>query len=76
MTIKCIDVSGEGLYHHEVGNQECTSGWCDGDRYPKHCKCGGLIHADFGDEGLDGYWLYKKCDKCGDNYQEISNQAK
>lgn len=61
---------GEGLYQHEVGNEECCEGWCGGG-YPLHCKCGGLIHADFGDEDYDcNYWLYKKCDKCGDDYEE------
>ncbi|KKT30333.1 MAG: hypothetical protein UW18_C0018G0011 [Microgenomates group bacterium GW2011_GWF1_44_10] len=61
-----IDVSGEGLCLHEVGNRDCQEGWC-GNFYPKSCECGGLIHADFGDEDSDcNYWLYKKCDKCGE----------
>lgn len=60
-----IDVSGEGLYQHEVGNAECEEGWC-GNNLPKPCPCGGLIHADFGDENYDcDYWLYYKCDRCG-----------
>jgi hypothetical protein len=62
-----IDVSGEGLYKHIVGNENCTEGWCASLEYPKKCKCGGLIHADFGDEDSDcNYWLYTKCDKCGE----------
>lgn len=60
-----IDVSGEGLYSHEVGNENCDEGWC-GTGSPEKCECGGLIHADFGDEnGVGDYWLYTKCDKCG-----------
>ena len=61
-----IDVSGEELYEHIIGNIDCNEGWC-GDSYPKICECGGLIHADFGDEDGDcNYWLYTKCDKCGE----------
>lgn len=63
-----IDVSGEGLYEHEVGDKDCCAGWC-GRRtgYPRPCpSCGGLIHADFGDENFEcDYWLYIKCDQCG-----------
>jgi hypothetical protein len=67
-----IDVSGEGLYSHEVGNKDCDAGWCGSSGYPRPCKCGGLIHADFGDEDSDcNYWLYLKCDKCGEDYEEI-----
>lgn len=71
--METIDVSGEGTYRHEIGNKDCYTGWCGGvSDYPKQCKCGGLIHADFGDEEWDGsYWLYKKCDICGENYEEI-----
>ena len=59
-----IDVSGEELYQHTVGNKHCREGWC-GSSFPKSCTCGGLIHADFGDENADcDYWLYTKCDKC------------
>lgn len=63
-----FDVSGEGLYQHEIGDEACCEGWCAGrsGAYPKPCACGGLIHADFGDENEDGYWLYTKCDKCGE----------
>lgn len=55
-------------YEHIRGNKECTEGWCSSSEYPKECECGGLIHADFGDENADGdYWLYTKCDKCGES---------
>jgi len=63
---KTIDVSGEKVYSHIVGDKDCASGWCGSD-YPKPCPCGGLIHADFGDEDSDcNYWLHTKCDKCGE----------
>ena len=63
---KTTDVSGEGIYEHAVGDRNCQQGWCIAGGYPKPCSCGGLIHADFGDEDYDGnYWLYTKCDKCG-----------
>jgi len=67
MTDKHIDVSGEGVYQHEIGDSDCCEGWCGGGfSYPRQCECGGLIHADFGDENSDcDYWLYTKCDKCG-----------
>lgn len=49
---------------HYVGDKECSGCW---DGYPKPCSCGGLIHACFGDENYDGdYWLYYKCDMCGE----------
>ena len=62
-----FDVSGEGIWSHVVGDADCKSGWCGGiSGYPKPCPCGGLIHADFGDENYDGdYWLHTKCDRCG-----------
>jgi len=56
---------------HYIGDKECRIGWCDaGMSYPKECPhCnGGLIHAAFGDENADcEYWLYTKCDKCGES---------
>lgn len=56
---------------HRVGDPRCVDGWCGGiDGYPKPCRCGGLMHADFGDDTEDGYWLHLKCDKCGENYRE------
>ena len=54
---------------HEVGNTNCPA--CFGYNDPRPCKCGGLIHTSFGDENYDGdYWLYEKCDSCGDNFEE------
>ena len=50
---------------HQVGKKDCEDCW---GNYPKDCECGGLIHAAFGDENSDGdYWLYTKCDKCGES---------
>lgn len=64
-TIETIIICGNA---HEVGDTECGECWSN---YPKPCKCGGLVHTDFGDEDADcNYWLYCKCDKCGDQYEE------
>jgi hypothetical protein len=65
-----FDVSGEGRYDHVIGDEHCNEGWCNGgDDFPYRCECGGLIHADFGDEEYSGdYWLYEKCDKCGERF--------
>jgi len=50
---------------HLIGDKECKECWSG---YPKKCECGGLIHASFGDEDCDeNYWLYTKCDKCGES---------
>lgn len=75
--VDVFDVSGEGFEAHIVGDIDCTEGWCDGSSgygrsgYPKPCPCGGLIHADYGDENWDGdYWLYTKCDQCGEKEGE------
>lgn len=66
-----FDVSGEGICQHEVGNENCKQGWCGGYNFPRKCKCGGLVHADFGDDDYDcEYWRYRKCDKCGDEFEE------
>jgi hypothetical protein len=55
---------------HKVGNKECTEGWCGSKGLPAKCSCGGLIHAEFGDEDADGdYWLMKMCDKCGSSFE-------
>jgi len=59
---------GDSNYPHVIGNNECDQGWCSAKGYPTKCQCGGLIHANFGDENYDGdYWLYTKCDKCGES---------
>jgi hypothetical protein len=59
---------------HIVGNQACREGWCSGgSSYPHdHTDCEadprGLVHAAFGDENADGdYWLFTKCDACGES---------
>lgn len=65
-----FDVSGERLYEHGIGDSNCETGWCDTDYYPTPCEqdgCSGLVHADFGDENVNGdHWLYTKCDRCGE----------
>lgn len=65
-----FQVSHDGGYQHIVGDLDCTEGWCDrGNGYPKPCQhcADGLVHADFGDENYDcDYWLYTKCDVCGE----------
>ncbi len=65
---KCVHPDSSMKNNHIRGNEECTEGWCGNQGYPKRCGCGGLVHADFGDEDFDGdYWLYTKCDKCGES---------
>ncbi len=52
-------------YAHIIGDKKCGECWSG---YPRECECGGLIHASFGDENYDcDYWLYTKCDKCGES---------
>ena len=54
------------VFDHDVGDNECPECW---DGFPRECQCGGLVHASFGDEDYEGdYWLYYKCDKCGDGF--------
>ena len=66
---------GDSIDLHEKGNVECPACWSG---YPKwKCRCGGLVHAEFGDENYDGdYWLYHKCDKCGDGFDEKEGKDK
>jgi hypothetical protein len=50
-------------YEHRVGDFGCKEGWCGGivTRFPQPCErdgCGGLVHANFGDEEYDGYNRY------------------
>jgi len=60
---------------HKIGDKNCTEGWCGGTKgYPKLCKCGGLIHAEFSDEDYDNVYLEKWCDKCGYDYQEVEDE--
>jgi hypothetical protein len=63
--METFDVSGEDVYAHGIGDAGCHEGWCGNNFFPTPCVCGGLIHADFGDDTYDGYWLYEKCDRCG-----------
>lgn len=53
---------------HFVGDDTCPAGWCNGGRSRPflHEGCGGLVHANFGDENYDDYWLVTQCDKCGE----------
>lgn len=62
---------GEFDSEHRVGDRDCQVGWCGGaQNYPQPCEnegCPGLVHAEFGDEDADcNYWLYTKCDVCGE----------
>lgn len=49
---------------HDKG-EECGACWT---HYPKPHKCGGLMHAEFGDyTGPEyDYYLLSKCEKCGE----------
>jgi len=63
---------GEDFSSHIVGDEDCEEDWC-GSRcgYPRKCVCGGLIHAVWGDEDSDcNFWLYTRCDKCGERGEE------
>ena len=52
---------------HVIGDKDCLACWFD-EALP--CKCGGLVHTEFGDENYDGdYWLWYRCDKCGEDYE-------
>jgi len=64
---------GDSGDKHEASNPKCEEGWCEGggaDRYPRPCVCGGLVHASFLDESYDDVLLQRKCDRCGDDYDE------
>lgn len=42
--------------------------------FPRNCACGGVIHAEFGDEDSDGdYWLLRRCTRCGADYAETDS---
>jgi hypothetical protein len=57
----------EGLDHeHLRGDLDCKGCW----EPPSLCKsCGvGVMHNEWGDENYDmDYWLYTKCDNCGES---------
>lgn len=61
-----------GIEMHLTGDRRCSQGWCSGNlvNYPTGCEepgCHGLVHANFGDENIEGYyWLYTQCDVCGE----------
>jgi len=62
---------GDTDHPHEIGNVDCGYCWTE---HPLQCECGGLIHTAFGDEDSDcNYWLYKRCDRCGEDYCEKDN---
>lgn len=47
---------------HIIGDCDCDFCWTG---YPKKCECGGLIHAEFIDEGCNGdVSIAYQCDKC------------
>lgn len=76
--VQYFRVSLDGDEDHRVGDETCDAGWCNGHQgsydYPRRCQCGGLIHADFGDENSDGdYWLFERCDRCGDIYRFVED---
>jgi len=53
---------GIGNSKHQIGQpscDECLSG------YPRKCRCGGMIHAEFGVQNSPSKYL---CDKCGDRF--------
>lgn len=60
-----VEIDGEvHLLDESGGCVECWEGW------PFRClNCGGLVHAQFGDEDGDcNYWLAKRCDGCGPEF--------
>lgn len=74
MNIETITLPEHPDRPHIVGDVDCFEGWCSGEEgaFPTKCVCGGLIHAAFGDEDSDcNYWLYKQCDRCGDEYSYV-----
>ncbi len=61
---------GESDEPHRIADPGCDVGWCAGREgdFPRQCEegdCVGLVHANFGDESWDDYWLYERCDACG-----------
>jgi len=68
--MKYIEIGEPGYKNrHIIGNDKCDEGWCSTQM--KRCKCGGLIHVEFGDESCDDIWFYKICDKCGEHWEEV-----
>jgi hypothetical protein len=55
-----------GSSKHQIGHSscdECLSG------YPRKCRCGGMIHAEFGGQNMPSKYL---CDKCNDKFVKNS----
>lgn len=58
-------------YNHEWDNPDCPKCWM---YYPRDCKCGGLIHAEFFETNFDDdVWLSYWCSKCGEDYEEAED---
>lgn len=70
-------------YEHVVGDRACTSGACGAsegflaNEYPRHCTCGGLIHANACWSQIDDpYWMpYEYCDRCGESCRALSEDV-
>ena len=44
-------------------DSHCQECW---NSFPRSCRCGGQIHAEFGHENASGdYWLLRWCSECG-----------
>ena len=59
------------IEEHYEGRRDCPSCW----HKPYQCKCGGLIHNEFFDyDGPPDYdlILIYLCDRCGEDYEYIS----
>jgi len=51
---------------HNIGDPKCDGCW---KVWPRECECGGLVHAEFGEQlTYDSYSLVIQCDKCGNDY--------
>jgi len=64
-----FDFGDSAGYEHRISDGSCDQGWCGCQSYPKTCEqpgCTGLVHANFGDESWDSYWLHTRCDVCGE----------
>lgn len=54
---------------HEPYEADC--GGCYNNDWPRPCRCGGLVHAEFEAQTWDGYSLRCECDRCGGKYDII-----
>lgn len=60
---------------HRVGDVYCDCGHCGGEcpghaRYPRRCKCGGLLHL-FIEPNVHDFYLSTVCDRCGYECEEV-----